>query len=134
MIQHVPHDLIKRDWQFYRKGIEQIISFGGVSFLPEDVYHHLRSDKAFLYRVGDVGFFVLERCKDPTAWDHYLNVWLMWFQPGSGLPYKQEILTFLDGAKEHFGCSSIRMGTAREGWIRLLDGDFKQVLIILERK
>jgi hypothetical protein len=134
LIVPVHPDLLGKDWQFYRRGIEQIISFGGVSFLPEDVYHHIKAEKAFLYRVGDVGFFVLEKCKDPTAWDHYLNVWLMWFQPGSGIPFKKEILAFLDGAKEAAGCSSIRMGTTREGWLRLLDGDFKQHMIILERK
>jgi hypothetical protein len=123
LIQHVPPEGLSKSWQFYRDGILEIISFGGVSFIPEDVYHHIKAGKAFLYRVGDLGFFVLEKCQDPVG-DAYLNVWLMYFKPGSGLPFKQDILAFIDSAARHVGVSKIR----------LLDGEFKQVMVTLERQ
>jgi hypothetical protein len=133
LIQFVPKEGLGKSWEFYRAGILEIISHGGAGFLPEDVYHNIKVEKAFLYRVGDVGFFVLEKCVELTG-DEYLNVWLMYFKPGHGLPYKKELLAFLDNAAKHLGVTRIRMGTTREGWVRLLDGEFKQVMVTLERQ
>lgn len=132
MIRFIPKEGLSRDWVFYRKGIEEIISFGGVRFIPEDVYHRIQMKAALLYRIDDAGFFVVERCLEACSDEPYLNVWLMWFKPGQGLPHKQELIDYLREIAKHEGCLWIRFGTTREAWVHLLDGDFKKHLTILQ--
>lgn len=133
MIQHVPPEGLSRDWAFYRKGIEEIISYGGVRFIPEDVYSRIKTGHAFLYRVDDVGFFVVEKCLEHCSDEPFMNVWLMWFKPGFGLPHKDELIDYLDRMAKAAGCLWIRFGTTREAWVKLLDGHFKKHLTILQR-
>lgn len=134
MIRHIPPEGLTRDWQFYRQGIEEIISYGGVRFIPEDVYARIKTRQAFLYRIDDSGFFVAEKCLEHCSDEPFLNVWLMWFKPGQGLPHKQELIDYLDRMAEVSGCLWIRFGTTREAWVHLLDGYFKKHLTILQRE
>jgi hypothetical protein len=133
LIVHVPPEGLNKQWQFYRDGILEIISHGGVSFIPEDVYHHLKTGRAMLYRVDFSGFFVVERCQETASGDYFLNVWLMYFLPGKGIGYKAEIIEFLDRLKAHLHCEWIDFGTTREAWVHLLDGDFKKHMVTLRR-
>lgn len=133
MIRYIPKEGLNRVWQFYREGILQIMSFGGVSFIPEDVYLHLRLGKAQLYRVGDEGFFVVERVEDLFTNEFSMNVWLMWFKPGHGIPYKPELIAYLDQLKVALGCNRITFTTMREAWVRMLGEEFKQTMMTLER-
>lgn len=133
MIQYVPPEGLNKVWEFYRQGILEIISFGGVTFIPEDVYLNLKTGKAALYRVGDDGFFVAEKCIETLSGDPFLNIWLMWFRPGHGLPHKQRLLDFIDGLERSLGCLWTDFGSTREAWIHLLDGDFKKHMVTLRR-
>ena len=133
MIRHVPKEGLNRVWEFYRQGILQIMSFGGVSFIPEDVYLHIKTDKAHLYRVGDEGFFVVERCVDVFSDEPYMNVWLMWFKPGYGKEVGPEVLAHLDQLKHALGCHYITFSTMREGWTRILAPFFKPRMTTLRR-
>jgi hypothetical protein len=134
LIEYVPPEGLSRNWDFYKAGIEDIISFGAVRFRPEDVYARIYTKQAFLYRVGNEGFFVVEKCLEHCTDEPFMNVWLMWFKPGHGLPHKNELLDYLDRMAESAGCLWIRFGTTREAWVKLLDGHFKKHLTILQRE
>jgi hypothetical protein len=135
VIRHIPPENLK-PFGFYENGITEIIAkaHGRISFTPRDIYRHLRQGRAFLYRVGDVGFFVCEKCIESISQEPYMNVWLMWFQPGEGVKVKDEVLAYLDAMSEAGGCEWIDFGTTRNAWVELLKGDFEEHMITLRRK
>lgn len=134
MIHFVPPESLK-PWDFYRNGILEIVekSEGRVSFIPEDIYHHIKTGRAFLYRVADDGFFVVEKCIDSISADVYMNVWLMWFKPGAGLKFKDELIAYLDQMAKVAGCAWIDFGSTREAWVKLLEKDFTKHMVTLRR-
>lgn len=123
-------------FDFYEHGINEIIrrSNGRITFTARDVYRHLRKRHCELYRVDDAGFFVIEVCTESISGEPFLNVWLMWFQPGKGLPYKHAVIEALDRLCEHYRCEWIDFGTTREAWGELLKGEFEEHMITLRRK
>jgi hypothetical protein len=133
LIQHIPPEGLSRNWDFYKAGIEDIISYGAVRFRPEDVYARIYTKQAFLYRVGNEGFFVVEKCLEHCTDEPFMNVWLMWFKPGAGKAVGPEVLDYLDRMAESAGCKWINFGTARRGWAKALGGRFKEHLVILRR-
>lgn len=134
MIRYVsPQEL--KPFEFYEHGINEIIrrSNGRMTFTPRDIYRHLRNDRARLFRVDDVGFFVVEQCRETLSGDAFLNVWLMWFQPGKGRAHKREVLDYLDALCAFHRCEWVDFGTTREAWGEVLKGEFEEHMITLRR-
>lgn len=134
MIKHVPSNELK-PFDFYERGINEIIRRAGgrLSFNARDVYRKIRADQARLFRVDDVGFFVIEPCVETMSGEPFLNVWLCWFLPGEGLSRKREVIEALDKLAEFHGCEWIDFATTREGWVELLKDDFEEHSVTLRR-
>lgn len=121
-------------FDFYERGINEILRRGeGLTFTPYDIYHHLKSNRCHLYRMDDAGFFVVEKCVETISGDAFMNVWLMWFAPGEGVPHKAELLEALDNLQRFYGCKWTDFGTTRKAWGELLKGEFVEHMVTYRR-
>jgi hypothetical protein len=130
-------------WTRVKLGLERILAVSTETWLPEDVYVHLRMKLAQLYLAynGDEyrGFIVTESKRDNFTNEPYLNVWLLYGEPRTGDHFAEvgmfvdETIGFIDELARGAGITLIRM-SGREGWKRFLRGNFKPIRVCYERQ
>jgi hypothetical protein len=134
---------IRDCWTRVKAGLERVLEVSSETWIPEDIYVHLRMKLATLYLAfdGDVyrGFFVTEVKRDPFTNEPYINIWILHGEPTKGEHFAdvgafvEETLGFIDGLASGNGYRLIRM-SGREGWKRYLRGHFKPTRICYERQ
>lgn len=91
-------------WGFVEGGLNEILRRCPTeTWTPRDVRRHLRAEDAGLY-VNDHGFVVLQRSKEAISGEPYLNVWLIWFEPGKAAPLLDELLAWLNSTCRQWRC------------------------------
>ena len=133
MFQEVRPEDIPEVWSLLEPGLLQIKKRCDAPWVPQQVRAHLLEGRASVF-ICPVGFVILERCKEPMTSDPYLNVWLMWFQPGEGMKRRDEIVAFLDAMKKHAKCLWWQFGSPREEWAEVIKPFCEKTLIIWRRK
>lgn len=104
ILRHVAAADIPEVWAFVREGLEDIISrCPTVPWTPRDVRRHLREERAGLY-VNDHGFVVAQRCQEHISGEPYMNVWLMWFEPGHAARLRADLMEWLDATCRDWRC------------------------------
>jgi hypothetical protein len=130
-------------WTRVKAGLERILQVSHETWIPEDVYAHLRTKLAQLYLAHDGdeyrGFIVVETKRDNFTNELYLNVWLLYGEPHGGEHFAEvgafvdETIGFIDNLARSSGLRLVRM-SGREGWKRFLRGNFKPVRVCYERQ
>lgn len=115
MLTPIAPENIASVWPWVRPGIQKIIDKTHETFLPEDVYIHLKNKTAHLYVVDDAGFVVFELLLDKDN-SRTLHIWLIWGK------YKEIYLSVfdeIDKLAKHVGAKRIRWISPRKGWARV---------------
>lgn len=108
---------IRQHWQMVRKGLEEVLAKGGGTWIPEDVYHYIKSGRAHLH-MSDLGgytsgFVVLEPVEDHDGMS--LHIWAAWSKEGDAtethMPELQEYAANINAKRITF--SSVRAGWGR---------------------
>lgn len=82
-------------------------------WIPEDVYHEIRSGKAALYMFGD-GFLVLQKTETPYTNLPALHVWLAYNADGQDV--YAEGMALIRHLAEQMDAARITFGSPRLGW------------------
>lgn len=110
----LPEDL-NAHWEFVEKGLNVVRAIGREPWTADNVLSHLVDQRAALY-LRDDGFVILEQCNEPISGRKYLNVWVMWFQPGRGRAVRQQVTEWLDAMKAAHSAEWIQFISVRDGW------------------
>lgn len=110
-------------WEWVREGLAKTTAKTGDDWMPEDVYHELKSGASHLYLIyvgaERVGFCVLQK------WDRYhagprLFVRALWCLPGALVKHRPELEAELNDLAIKCGCVALRMTSPRRwelaGW------------------
>ena len=123
MLQPVALHELHSCWGWVRDGLQKVIDKTGDDWLPEDVYHELKSGASFLYLIyadaDRIGFAVLQK------WDRYhagarLFVRALWAEPRQLVKRRDEFYEALKALARQTGCVALRMTSPRrwelDGW------------------
>jgi hypothetical protein len=130
----IPAIKIHEVWDRVRPGLEMTKAKTNDRWLPEDVYHELRTGTHILFMVDldeeEVGFMV---CKEWQDFDgKALFVWILCIEPGAiGIKNYREMLEKVDDLAHRAGAKRIRMYSPRN-WDDL--GMFELKQHIFERE
>lgn len=114
-------DDVPAHWGRVEKGIASILAkCEREPWTSRDIRRALRAGRAQLF-VREEGFVVLERCQEPISGEPYLNVWLMWFAPGTLPMLRKEVADWLDETREQAKCEWWQFTSPREGWGKFLE-------------
>lgn len=115
ILRHVPPAQIKERWPRVVEGLKRI---GEPDWLPEDVYHLLRTpfDRggAVLTLVGDDGFIVWQRYPG----DDGRGMLFVIACAGDLEKHYPQVYEELDALAREIGCARIRHISPRKGWER----------------
>lgn len=139
----IPPDSLHAAWPRVKAGLLRVLEVSPERWLPEDVFTHLRLNRAQLYAGWDgeryAGFFVTENKKDIFTNEPYLSVWCLYGEPTQGehfadaRQFVSETMAFIDGLARNVGAKWIAMD-GRSGWARYLKDWFEPVKVRYERK
>ena len=120
---------LRKWWDVIKPGIDACRQSSADDWIPEDIYHAVKSGLSFLY-VGQedgeyVGFLVLTPIQTYAA--KVLHVWLCYSAAESTFDYLGE----LDNIARSLGISKITHTSARKGWQRI--DAFEQISINYQR-
>ncbi len=118
-----------------RQGIEKVIAKTRANYLPEDVYHALRSNTAWAFALrddnaDDFGFMVLQNQYDPDGLA--LFVWCLWVEPNAGPPHRASLYEELENLAKSVAAKRIRLQSPRKGWER--EPFFKPIAMVYEHE
>lgn len=114
-------------------GLEAIRKRCKPSWSINHVHAHLLDARATAF-VCDEGFVVLQRCGEAITGFPYLNVWLMWFQPGRAKARDAEIVAWLDEMKKRWGCMYWEFNSPRDEWAGAIAPFCEKVMTTWRRK
>jgi hypothetical protein len=84
VLRQIPGDVIRSVWSEVLPMLNETLKQcpNGDTWIPEDVYHEVKSGRAFLHVVGDpiFGCLVLQVLKDQYTGKPYLHVWIAYSQ------------------------------------------------------
>lgn len=139
----IPPDSLHGAWPLVRAGLARVLEVSPERWLPEDVYAHLRINRAQLYFGWDgeryAGFLITENKKCPFSNEPYMNVWALYGEPTQGEHFADarqfvgETMGFIDGLARNVGAKWIAMD-GRKAWERYLREWFEPVKVKYERK
>lgn len=139
----VPSEALHAVWDYVRPGLERVRQFGAVSWWPEDIYAHVRFQRAALHIAFDGderrGFFVTEARRTPHNNEPSLHVWVIWAEPTEGAHFAgakvfvPETIAWLDQLTAQVGAKLWTI-EGRKGWERFLDGVLVPTLVKYERR
>jgi hypothetical protein len=125
---------VRRDWNWLRNGLLEIIGRCHERWSPEDVWQQVQAGNAFAWRVegagDDIGFMILRRDADPDG--PVLFIWATWCEPGSLAKHAAELLERLKELAHRIGAKRIRFESSRKAW-SFLD-HFEARAVIYERE
>ena len=126
---YVPPEDLGSVWEWVRAGLVKTIARTHERYLPEDVYHALRSNTAWLFKIEDIGFVVFREETDPDG--KVLYVWVLWVERNAGISYKDEIWSAIDATAAKQKAKRIRWQSPRrwDAW-----PDSKLVRYVYERE
>ena len=120
MLRLIPAAKLYDVWGWVRNGLVDCAGKTQERWLPEDVYLSIKNGNAFLYAIehsGDeIGFTVL--CQHNDSSGPTLFVWVMWVEPGAGVPLQDKINQALDDKAREIGSKRVRMQSPLKGWQR----------------
>ena len=129
-------------WPDVLLGIDRIHEKSSERWLAEDVYCHIRTGAAQLFRCydGDVyrGFILTETKRESFTNEATLHVWLIYGEPQYGnfadaAPFVTESVNFLDSVARA-NKATLMTFDGRFGWREMLKGWFKPVKVRYERR
>jgi hypothetical protein len=130
-------------WPRVKVGLERVLQVCPDTWLPEDIYCHLRTKLATLYTAHDGdqyrGFFVLEFKRDTFTNESLLNIWCLFGEPTNGEHFADismflvDTIEFVESLAKPLGIRLIRM-SGRKGWERFLRGVFVPLRVCYERR
>lgn len=120
-------------WDGVEYGLKQIIArCPTVPWTPRDVRRRLRAGGGALY-LRDDGFVVMERLAEGISAEPFLNVWLMWFEPGAALAIRSELVEWLDESCRLTNCEWWEFTSSREMWGDVFGDMFEVSRVIVRR-
>lgn len=120
LFYRVTPDDVSAHWPVVEKGINAILAkCPKEPWTARDIRRQLRLAKAALF-VRENGFLVIERSLEPISGEPYLNVWLMYLEPGS--MNRDAIAEWLDGMVRLHKCEWWQFTSPRDGWGAVLEG------------
>mgnify|MGYP006358145345 CR=1 FL=1 len=115
-LQFVPADELHDYWAFVRDGLGRVLEKGGGRWLPEDIYHLIKSGSAFLHVAFEsgapAGFFVLQEAQD---WDAKTLHILAAYSSAHGDIFRHQA-TLMQFAK-NAGAKRLTFASPRLGWV-----------------
>jgi len=132
-MRYIPPAELPHVWEAVERGLNRILELCPDYWIPRDVKRHLYQGRCFLY-FSDQGFFIVERCNEIFSGSPFLNVWVMYFQPGEGEKLKHQIIEQLDALKAQTFSEWIQFTSPRKAWGRAMDGLFEEYATIWRRK
>jgi len=130
MLIHVPVERLHEDWPLIKEGLEKIIEKIKPDWIPEDVYHALRSNVSTVHLGynGDEyeGFIVLTPTPDYDG--VVLFIWCVYSPSRTNVleTYYEEVVQMA----RKIGAKKLRFASPRKGWSRM----FEPVTTIYERE
>lgn len=97
-------------WPKVKAGLE---SMPADDWIPEDVYHEIRSGRAALHMFGD-GFLVLQQSHTDYTFLPVLHVWLAYNAAGQDV--YAEGMDLIHATAERMNAHKITFGSPRLGW------------------
>lgn len=117
-----PSELYGEMWEFVENGLKAIVEeCPTVPWRPDDVRRCLFRGEGALY-VRPEGFVICERLHERISGAPYLNVWAIWFAPGTASPLKAQLIEWVLQTGRATCCEWIEGTSTREGWGRALQG------------
>jgi hypothetical protein len=111
----IPADDLSSVWGFVEPGLLEILALTQEPWTPVHVEYAIRSGYAWLF-VDDDGFFVVQKLKAEWTGAPYLNVWVMWFKPGTAHKHLKGLVGWLDDLKAQTKSDWWEWSSPREGW------------------
>lgn len=130
MLRPIPPQQLWDEWEWVRHGLLECIAKTGERYLPEDVYHALRSGTSHLFALDDFGFVVLQQRHEPDGC--VLFVWALWSEPGKARAVEDAVYAALEGKAREIGAVRIRMHSPRKAWAR--ERYWKPVSVVYEHE
>ena len=116
-IEIVHPSQIRAVWPFVRKGLE---SLPADEWIPEDVYHCVKSGDSALYLCkqddAPVAFFILRRRVAEFSGDVWLHVWIA-YSEGDADVYDESVAVIRQVAAQA-GAARITLESPRKGWAK----------------
>ena len=120
LFHRVTPDDVPAHWPAVERGIAAILAkCPKEPWTARDIRRHLRLGHAGLF-VREDGFIVVERRNEPISGEPYLNVWLMWFEPGK--MNRDAIAAWLDEMVRQTRSEWWQFTSPRNGWGQALEG------------
>lgn len=110
--QLIPPARLRDVWDTVKAGLAQMPAD---DWIPEDVYHEIRSGRAALHMFGE-GFLVLQQARTDYTHLPVLHVWLAYKADGEDRRDQVESLIRATAAK--MGAHKITLGSPRKGWAK----------------
>jgi hypothetical protein len=113
---------VGRWWPLIRPGVEKVIKKTSPSFLPEDVYMHIKQDLAWLiiaFTKEDkkfAGFVIVSRAeKDPFSGREDLLLWIAYSEKAGAV---ESTLKKVEVLGKSLGFNYVIFHSSRKGWVR----------------
>lgn len=119
-------------WPFVSRGLASLIRRRKPTWTELDVKRRLVAGVVGLY-LADDGFAIIERCNEAVSMEPYLNVWVLWFRPGKGMPHRERIKAWLNDRQCEFRCLWQQFDSPINGWFGV-DSGFTPHTTIWRRK
>lgn len=110
-------DMVRDRWEFISFGLKRILRKSPESWIPEDVFANLGTNKAFLWMVFNdsntpEGFFILERN------GNCCHIWCAWAVAPNLL---EDGVAFIENIAREAGADKLTFDTNRVGWVKVAD-------------
>jgi hypothetical protein len=107
-------------WSEVKAGLQKILEKSPEDWLPEDIYHALRSGQAQLVLVvgekGMEGFLVLRVLRREFSRAQDMHVWCAYSRGDEDV--FEHGLQFIRNAARQAGCKGITFSSRRKGWMK----------------
>jgi hypothetical protein len=97
---------IRKEWHWVRKGIEEVISLDPyVTYIPEDVYHSIKSGESTLWVHPDI-FTITSIQTDSFSGERTFVIWLAWAKEMGG-NHQASHMPFYEEVARHSNCVAV---------------------------
>ncbi|SOY56033.1 hypothetical protein [Cupriavidus taiwanensis] len=106
-------------WGKVREGLESLLASVECNWLPEDVYHALKTGKSTLHLCSDAGRFLgfVVLTPDTTYDGRVLHIWAAYST--TGRPMTEAFFPFIRQCAEAIDAKRISFASPRAGWGRV---------------
>jgi len=112
----IEHGDLKRDWPMVRKGLEVICARQQCDFIPEDIYHMIKSGRGSLYVNGERdSFMVLRKITHGRTGEEGAEMVVTFCAVGRD---SVELIAEIEEIARAAGCTYLEMDSQRRGFAR----------------